>query len=172
MAAEEVIGMSPEGLLASIFSSDGPSTNAVAATQAHQPTTAALQATQASLAAPPPSEQARLPFTAKEDMRFFAIQNAARTTMPFQAKASQAPTSKQASDTAAAPSPSQNALLEHFSSGAENSGGARPISVGRNQLTPPTGATAEWFASRMKANLEKYAAAQSNADQTRTTPVH
>jgi hypothetical protein len=173
MAAEEAIGMSPEGLLASIFSSDDPAAKTMAGAQPPLPANTALQATQAKLAATPPPEQASLPFTAKKDNRFFAIQNAARTSMPFQSRASQTPTSNQASNPAGAGalSPSQNALLERFVSGAENSSGARPI-AGLNQLTPPTGATAEWFASRMQANLEKYAATQASADQARARPVN
>jgi len=175
MAAEEAAGVSPSGLLADLFSGDEPEEqfaavppSQAAASEALAPA-AALAAPAAAQPAPAAAETPSLPFTARGGTRFFALSDSARGSLPFARPGAQggqplalatAPAPAPAAAPAAAPGPQtlsvdQSALLERFVGGA--SGGA-------GHQAPPAGATAEWFAARMQANLQKYAEIQAAAD--------
>lgn len=169
-----------------------PSPEAVAAAAATSPATAAIANAAAPNARPAPESRAATddpqPFTpVRPATKFFALRQDGPTTMPFRAAdapqfqmLTQAQAQAQAAREApAAPapayadakaeavgaparaqlSPAQNALLERFISGAQSGDGGAPA----GQLPPADGATPEWFAARMQANLQKYAAAQAAA---------
>ena len=86
--------------------------------------------------------------------------------MPLQDAAPPAATPAAAPKAASQLSTSQSALLERFVAGAQQSGArVTPPGLEAQGLRPPEGATAEWFAQRMQANLQKYVAAQQAADR-------
>lgn len=168
----------------------GAPANGAAATQAAAAAAAAVPAATVQAAAARPGErqqgpaqpqQPALPFTAKSQTRFFALADPQQSrfialnggAVQERPQPERRPASEQPGVTAGASlTTAQSALLERFVSGASNSGGGHAApNMPAGHQPPPSGATAEWFAARMQANLQKYAEVQADGDRTRHAPV-
>ncbi len=143
---------------------------------------------------PTAAEGPVMPFTARSGRRFFALPSAdGQQMMPLgrdpaavqtlqashaarlqalkaaEALSAPATASTDANAPASAGSPqlnlTQGALLDRFIAGAQSPDGKSDGRASHPGMAPPEGATAEWFAARMQANLQKYAETQAQNDR-------